>query len=74
MSELCEYFLYFTYHLMEIALQLPAFEDHEFSPEVIDRSVSIIALVVPLGLYFLILFMIALAGLCLYKLIGGRRH
>lgn len=73
MSELCEYFLYFTVHLIEVMLQYPAFSEHEFSPEIIDRAVSVIGLVVPLGLYLLVLFMIALAGLCMYKAIGGRR-
>lgn len=73
MSELCEYFLYFTVHLMEVLQSYPAFEEHEFSPELVDRAVSVIGLIVPLGVYLLVLFMIALAGLCMYKAIGGRR-
>lgn len=73
MSELCEYFVYFTIHLIEVIHSYPAFEEHEFSPEVVDRAVSFFGIVVPAGLYLLVLFMIALAGLCMYKAIGGRR-
>lgn len=67
MSDLALYFLEITKILIENS------EDHEFSPEVYDRAVSIIGLVVPLGLYLLVLFCIALAALSLYSVLGGRR-
>lgn len=67
MSDLALYFLEITKILIENS------EDHEFSPEVYDRAVSIIGLVVPLGLYLLVLFCIALAALSLYNVLGGRR-
>lgn len=67
MTELCDYLLVWTKRMIEES------EGHEFSSEVYDRAVSVIGIAVPLGLYFLCLFMIALAGLCLYKFIGGRR-
>lgn len=67
MSDLALYLLEITKILMENS------EDHEFSPEVWDRAVSVIGLVVPLGLYLLVLFCIALAALSLYQLLGGRR-
>lgn len=68
MSDLALYFLEITKILIENE------EGHEFSPEVLDRAVSVIGLVVPLGLYLLVLFCIALAALALYKLIGGDRR
>ena len=68
MSDLALYFLEITKILIEHQ------EDHDFSPEVLDRAVSVIGLVVPLGLYLLVLFCIALAALALYKLIGGDRR
>lgn len=68
MTDLALYFLEITKLLMEND------SEHEFSPEVYDRAVSIIGLVVPLGLYLLVLFCIALAALALYKLIGGDRR
>lgn len=67
MSDLALYLLEITKILMENS------EDHEFSPEVWDRAVSVIGVAVPLGLYFLVLFCIALAALSLYNLLGGRR-
>ena len=67
MSDLALYFLEITKILMEHS------EEHEFSPEVWDRAVSVIGVAVPLGLYFLVLFCIALAALSLYNLLGGRR-
>ena len=68
MSDLALYFLEITKILMENS------EDHEFSPEVYDRAVSIIGIVVPLGLYILVLFCMALCALALYKLLGGRKR
>ena len=68
MSDLCDYFLYWTLRVIQET------EDHEFSPEVYDRAVSVIGIAVPLGLYFLCLFLIALAALAMFKAIGGRRR
>lgn len=67
MTDLCDYFLVWTLRVLEET------ENHEFSPEVYDRAVSVIGIAVPLGLYFLCLFMIALAALAMFKVIGGRR-
>lgn len=67
MTDLCDYLLVWTKRMVEES------GSHEFSPEVYDRAVSVIGIAVPLGLYFLCLFCIALAALCLYKAIGGRR-
>lgn len=67
MSDLALYFLEVTKILMENS------EEHEFSPEVWDRAVSVIGIVVPLSLYMFVLFCMVIAVLCVYKFIGGKR-
>lgn len=67
MSDLALYFLEITKLLMENS------ENHDFSPEVYDRAVSVIGIAVPLGIFFFVLFCCCLAALALFKLIGGRR-
>lgn len=67
MSDLALYFLEVTKILMENS------EEHEFSPEVWDRAVSVIGIVVPLSLYLFVLFCMVIAVLCVYKFIGGKR-
>lgn len=67
MSDLALYFLEVTKILMENS------EEHEFSPEVWDRAVSVIGIIVPLSLYLFVLFCMVIAVLCVYKFIGGKR-
>lgn len=68
MTDLCDYLLVWTKRMIEES------DGHELSPEVYDRAVSVIGIAVPLGLYFLCLFLIVLAALAMFKAIGGRRH
>lgn len=46
---------------------------HEFSPEVYDRAVSVIGIVVPVGLFIFVLATLFMFAFCFIKVICGRR-
>lgn len=67
MSELCDFLLVWIKGMCES-------EEYTISPEVFDRAVSVIGTLVPLGMYFFVLFCLALAVVSIFKFIGGKRR
>lgn len=71
MKEICNMLLAWT--VDQLSRDTSASPEHwqQLSPEVYDRAVSIIGLVVPIGLYLLVLASLFLFMFCFIRLIGG---
>lgn len=71
MKEICNLLLSWT--IDQLSRDTSASPEHwqELSPEVFDRAVSIIGLVVPIGLYFLALVSIFMLMFSFTKLLSG---
>lgn len=70
MTDLCDFMLVWFLRMYEDAKTA----GHPMSAEVYDRAVFVIGTAVPLMIFAFVLFCAALAALCVYKFIGGRRR
>lgn len=73
LKEICNMLLAWT--VDQFSRDTSASPEHwqQLSPEVYDRAVSIIGLVVPIGLYLLVLASLFMFMFCFIRLIGGKK-
>lgn len=73
MKEICN--MLFAWTVDQLSRDTSASPDHwqQVSPEVYDRAVSIIGIVVPVGLYFFVLASMFIMMFAFVRSIGGKK-